>query len=208
MIDVRVYSSASTKIVELRDAFLATMHSGVQLLRLLHYWGPLVVIKAQDVVFHAISVIQGHMGRFRVSRSPEVGASHVLFVLGRGDHCIVHVLEGLCDSRWLAADVISWVPWEGLSLEADLVSLKGRRVIESQFESMLGAPEGNLTSRNSHMIICLGQAKPVSPVIEVPNRVLPDKVSIVVNWVNSSALYTGIGEATIRSDRFRLGSCC
>ena len=80
MVDVRVDSCAPTKIIELRNAFLATMHSGVELLWLADGRGPLVVIKAQNIVMNTVSVTQGGMSSFRLSWRPQVCASHIFLV--------------------------------------------------------------------------------------------------------------------------------
>ena len=207
MVHVRVDSCASPKIIELSDAFLAAVHSGVQLLWLADGRGPLVVIKAQDIVMHTISVTQGDMARFSLSRRPQVCASHIFLILRRGDHCIVHILEGLGYRGRLAADVVGRVPWEGLSLEAHLVSLQRCVVIESEPVRVLLTTEGHLTSRNFDKVIILRQAQPIAADIDISRRIFPNKVCVIANWVNTSALDSWIWEATIRPNRFRLCSC-
>ena len=157
---------------------------------------------------YTISVIQGDVARFRLSWRPQVCASHIFLILCCGDHCIVHSLELLRVSRRLAADVISRVPWEGLSLEAELVSLERRSVIESQSVGMLRATEGHLSIRDLDIIIILRQIQSISANINIGGWVFPNEVCIIADWVNTCALDSWILEATIRSDRFRLCSCC
>ena len=208
VVHVRVDSCASAKIIELRYALLAAMHSGVELLWLADGRCPLVVIEAQDIVLHTISVTQGDMARFRLSRCPQVCASHILLILGRGDHCIVHILEGLRHRRRLAADVVGGIPWEGLSLEAQLVSPQRCVVIESEPVCVLLATEGNLTFRNFDSIVVPRQAQSVAADIDIPRRISLNKVCVIAHGINTSSLDSRVWEATIRPDRFRLCSCC